>query len=86
VAVARIRNRKNPTWRDCVEIAEACLHFRNRRSGSHDYDRDDPMCALVFAVLRAGGVDEVFLPEVGRLSIIDGPDGPCASVARWQEA
>jgi hypothetical protein len=40
----------------------------------------------VFAVLRAGGVDEVFLPEVGRLSIIDGPDGPCASVARWQEA
>ena len=28
-------------------------------------NRSDPLCALVYAVLKAGGVKTVFVPEIG---------------------
>jgi hypothetical protein len=62
---AQIVGRKNPTWQDCVEIAEVCLHRMRRQ---YPADPTDPMRALVWAVLNAGGVNEVIVPEVGNFS------------------
>lgn len=66
---AQIVGREKPTWRDCVEIASA-LHQMHRRGPT---DRNDPLCALVWAVLSAGGVQEMFVPEIGNLSLEKGP-------------
>jgi hypothetical protein len=66
----RIIGRKNPTWQDCREIAEICLHRMYRR-GPHD--RSDPLYALVWAVLSAGGVKEIFVPAIGDFSLDRGP-------------
>jgi hypothetical protein len=62
----QIVGRRNTTWQDCREIAEICL-FQMHRRGPHN--RSDPLCALVYAVLRAGGVRETFVPEIGDLSL-----------------
>ena len=61
-----IIGRKNPTWRDCVEIAEVCMHSvtRERR-----WDTSNPTHALVWAVLSTSGVNEVFIPEIGDFSL-----------------
>ena len=66
---AQIIGRANPTWTDCVEIAHICLH-RIYRQGPHD--RGDPLYALPHAVLSAGGVDGVFIPEIGQHSLGEG--------------
>jgi hypothetical protein len=66
----KIINRKKPTWADCVEIAEVCLHDMHRRGL---YDQNNPLCALAWAVLRAGGTEEVFIPEIGRFDLGQGP-------------
>ena len=66
---AKIIGRERPTWQDCVEIAEVCLHKMRR---PYPADPTDPTRALVWAVLNAGGVEHVFLPEVGGFSIEKG--------------
>ena len=65
-----ILGRKNPTWSDCMEIAEVALHQMHRRGPT---DRNDPLVALVWAVLSAGGTTEVFVPEIGGFSLEEGP-------------
>jgi hypothetical protein len=62
----QIIGRTNPTWSDCVEIAEICLHKMSRQGPDN---RSDPLCALVHAVLKAGGVKMVFVPEIGFYSV-----------------
>jgi hypothetical protein len=64
--VEQILGRKKPTWQDCVEIAECCLHHMYRQ---RSFRSDDPMRRLVWAVLSAGGVEEMFVPEIGNLSL-----------------
>lgn len=67
---AQIIGRHEPTWTDCREIAEICLHSMYRRRSAAD--RSDPRDALVYAVLSAGGgVTEVFVPEIGGRSLED---------------
>jgi hypothetical protein len=63
---AQIIGRSKPTWQDCVEIAEVAIHdMAHRRS----FDRSNPSCALVFAVLSTAGTTEVFIPEIGNFSL-----------------
>lgn len=64
---AEIVGRKKPTWQDCREIAEICLFDMHRRLG----ERSDPRNALVYAVLSAAGVGDVFVPEIGGFSVKD---------------
>ena len=64
---AEIVGRKKPTWKDCREIAEICLFGMHRRPGQ----RSDPRNALVYAVLSAAGVGDVFVPEIGGFSMKD---------------
>ena len=72
----QIIGRKKPTWRDCVEIAEVCIHTAAREW--HGLDTTKPMHALVWAVLSAGGIDEVYIPEIGNFSL-DEEAGPMTS-------
>ena len=65
-----ILGRKNPTWSDCVEIAEIALH-RMYRLGPRE--KDDITHKLVWAVLSAGGVNEVFVPEIGGFTLDKAP-------------
>jgi hypothetical protein len=69
---AQIIGRKNPTWRDCVEIAEVCIHTATREW--HGLDTTKPMHALVWAVLSAGGINEVYIPEIGNFSLNEEAD------------
>jgi hypothetical protein len=64
---AEIVGRRKPTWQDCREIAEICLFDMHRRR----HERNDPRDTLVYAVLRAAGVGDVFVPEIGRFSVTD---------------
>jgi len=59
---AQIVGRRKPTWTDCTEIAEVAT-WTMVRLGAHD--RADPRNALVYAVLSASGVTEIFVPEIG---------------------
>jgi hypothetical protein len=68
----QIIGRKKTTWADCVEIAEIALHGMHRRG---PYDRNDPLVALVWAVMSAGGIEEVFVPEIGDFRLEKGPRG-----------
>jgi len=61
-----IVGRKKTTWQDCAEIAEVALHQMYRRGPRN---RSDPLVALVFAVLSAGGQEEFFIPELGFSSV-----------------
>ena len=64
----QIIGRKKPTWSDCVEIAEICLFDIHRHGPCGPYFRDNPMIALVHAVLSAGAVGQVIIPEIGDFS------------------
>jgi hypothetical protein len=64
--VAEIVGRRKATWADCVEIAEIAL-WRMHRLGPPD--TDDLNYRLVRAVLSAGGISEIFVPEIGDMSI-----------------
>jgi hypothetical protein len=67
----KIIGRRKPTWSDCVEIAEICLQDIHRHG---PFDRSNPMCALVLAVLSASGVKEAFIPEIGNFDLDAGPE------------
>jgi hypothetical protein len=64
--VAEIVGRRNATWADCVEIAEIAM-WRMHRLGPPD--KDDLHYRLVRAVLSAGGINEIFILEIGDMSI-----------------
>jgi hypothetical protein len=66
----QIIGRKKPNWSDCVEIAEVALH-RMHRLGPRE--ENDVLHKLVFAVLSAGGINEVFVPEIGDFSLEEAP-------------
>jgi len=65
-----IIGRKRPTWSDCVEIAEVALH-RMYRLGPRE--KDDITHKLVWAVLSAGGIHEMFIPEIGDFTLEEAP-------------
>jgi hypothetical protein len=65
---ASITGRRKPTWADCTEIAEAAMWEMIRLGPA---DRSDPRNALVYAVLSASGVSEVFVPEIGEAPVCD---------------
>jgi hypothetical protein len=64
--VAEIVGRRKATWADCVEIAEIAMWDLHRLPPPN---KDDLHHRLVSAVLSAGGISEIFIPEIGGLSI-----------------